>query len=232
MPTLGTAISGQTTASSTLTVGGMTTSGSNKAVWAGVGTSSSVPDLTSSVTFAGTGMTEDWDFLAGSFHNSGHHMVAPAGSGNLVATIASAQDEFTLFGVPLSDVDQTTPIGTVPANQNGISTTASVTVSSAVGELVLAMFYSWWGGVNPGAGETKLDEQKIGGTTPLGAIFSQAGATPNVVISPTQSAVGGADDWLINGVSFKPPQFFTPVHNDNASVPARPKRRGEMTRGM
>lgn len=203
MPTIGTPGSAQATGTASVTATGITTSGSNKALFAGVGSSSGAPQLTSSVTYNGTAMVEMWDGVAQSFyHNSGHYLVAPAASGNLVATLAASDDELAVHGIPLSDVDQATPIGTVPSMTNGNSATASVTVSSATGDLVLAHLYGAWLGGTAGAGETEHTEQIIVASA-SGATYSEAGAA-SVTIAPTRTAVGPfSDAWLINGVSFK-----------------------------
>jgi hypothetical protein len=217
MPTLGTAGSGQTTASTTLTVTGITNSGSNTALFAGVGTSAPAAHNTTSVTYAGTTLVESWDDLPTvDFHNSGHYMVAPAASGSLVLTIGGADDEVTLFGVPLSDVDQNAPVGTPPATASGTGTTATVNIPSGLGQLVIGMLYAFWNGSNGAPGLAKLAQQIVGAGT-VGAVFAQIGA-PNVPMVANRAA-GTSTTWTFNGLSFRS-ATFNPMHRENLGARA------------
>lgn len=199
------ATSAQTTAQPQTLTFSHTVSGSDPSLFVGVGTSSTAPRLTTSVTFNADSMTELWDFIAQTnYHNSGHQITPPdVVTGNVVITLASSgEDEFIGHAVSMTGVHQTTPTGTVPANASGSSTTASVTVTSETDALVVANLYSGWNGGTPGSNELERTQEIVNADF-TGATYTEPGAA-SVVINPTRTAAGFSNSWLINGVSFKP----------------------------
>ena len=102
-----------------------------------------------------------------------------------------------------SGVDQTTPIGAFFGNMAILSATGSVTVSSAVGELVLGVFSGET--VDSVATDPPAVERwnlSLGGT---GETEFAAGATDNGAASVTITwPLGDDDHWAAGGVSIKP----------------------------
>lgn len=202
------ASSGQATSTNTITVS-HTSSGSNRAVFVGVGCSSGGPDVTNSVTYGGTAMTEDWDVSdvpAGNpiLANSGHHLANQStGAQNVVVTKNDTHDEVVAGAISMTGVDQTTPIGAVPTPANGESTTAAITVAS-VGEddLVVSNLYTGWNGAAPGADQTERWEQIISAS--VGGSGDTQPGTAGGVMSATRTSAGFADIWTIGAVAFKP----------------------------
>lgn len=73
----------------------------------------------------------------GQYHIDGLHLIAPAtGTNNLVATFSGNVVDVGMGSVSFTGADQTTPLGTA-VTATGTSTTPSVTVSSAAGEIVV-----------------------------------------------------------------------------------------------
>jgi len=73
----------------------------------------------------------------GQYHIDGLHLIAPAtGTNNLVATFSWNVFDVGMGSVSFTGADQTTPLGTA-VTATGTSTTPSVTVSSAAGEIVI-----------------------------------------------------------------------------------------------
>jgi hypothetical protein len=130
--------------------------------------------------------------------------VAPdTGTHNVVVTLSAGTHDGATAGVmTFTEVNQATPLGTFASNA-GVSTSASVTVSSAVDELVfgvLAVDDTSNRDLVPGAGQSPerwdlyANSANGGGTTEEGA--------PSVVTSWTWSPI--ADDWAVGGISIKP----------------------------
>jgi len=73
----------------------------------------------------------------GQYHIDGSHLIAPAtGTNNMVATFTGNVFDVGMGSTSFTGADQTTPLGTA-VTATGTSTTPSVTVSSAAGEIVL-----------------------------------------------------------------------------------------------
>ena len=125
------------------------------------------------------------------------------GTHNVVVTLSAGSHDGATAGVmTFTEVDQATPLGTFASNA-GDSTSASTTVSSAVGELVfgvLAVDDTINRDLVPGAGQSPelwdifANSANGGGTTEEGAA--------SVVTSWSWSPV--ADDWAVGGISIKP----------------------------
>jgi hypothetical protein len=103
--------------------------------------------------------------------------------------------------VIFAGVDQTSPAGTFSAAHGTSGTTASVTIPSNPGEMVIATldFDSVGKSLTPGAGEV---EQWLG-RRPGGGIWgggSTAPGQPSVLMKWTSSA---ADNWILGGFSIK-----------------------------
>jgi len=127
----------------------------------------------------------------------------PTGTYNVVVNFSSAPIDGATIGVmTFTGVNQTTPLGGLKTAA-GVSTSASTTVSSAVGELVFGVVGVDDGtdyNLAPDAGQTeqwdlKTNEANGGGSTEAGAA--------SVVTSWTWGAAA-ADDWAVGSVSIRP----------------------------
>jgi hypothetical protein len=103
--------------------------------------------------------------------------------------------------VTFTGVDQTTPLGSFASGNADNSGPATVSVSSAVGELVVDCVYgNDVMNITVGGGQTVRWEQDTGTIVPGGS-STKPGASPNVTMSWTLSS---GTDWSIAGVSIKP----------------------------
>lgn len=126
----------------------------------------------------------------------------PTGTHNVVITFSADLKRYAVGGViTFTGVDQTDPLGTFAGN-NATSSSASVTVPSAIGELVLGVFSC----------ETcrsvifslPADEQwnlLAGGGNEIGAGSIVDGVNPQLTIS---ASLGKSDHWAMGGISIKP----------------------------
>jgi large repetitive protein len=175
-----------------------TASGSDRAVFAGVCSEAVSPDATSTVTYGGTSMTEQWDRVVAFAHSSGHTLVAPAtGAQTVTATLAGSDDMLTLGVISLTGVDQSTPVGTA-ASADGDSATASVTVTSATGELVVDNVCAYRATITVGAGQTQRWQQNVS------SVWSGGGSTEAGAASVAMTWTFTAEVWAIGAIPFKP----------------------------
>ncbi len=124
---------------------------------------------------------------------------------NVVVTIDTSGHEGAIAGVmTFTGVDQTTPLGAFAGNQ-GVSASASTTVSSAAGELVFGVVSVDGDGANfdllPGAGQTPEHWDIFASTSANGGGSTEAGAA-SVETSWTWGGLSKA--WAIGGISIKP----------------------------
>ena len=175
-----------------------TATGSDLAAFAGVeifaGTTTST-----SVTYAGTGMTEAWDFTyATSNGNAGYRLAGPtAGAQTVTSTIGDTTPDRHFLGViSMTGVDQTTPVGT-PATANGTTSPATVTVGSV------------------GADDLVVDNMKVFATPTIGAdqteSYNDIGGAQNVRGATQPGTAGGVMSWTFTNatwgtgaIAFKP----------------------------
>jgi uncharacterized repeat protein (TIGR01451 family) len=202
------ASSGSTT-SSTITVS-HTTSGADRLMLVGVSLAANSADRTVSIvryngidlTPVGTQDTdkarvEIWRLLS-----------PPIGTFNLVVTLSGSPDDGAVAGVvTFTGVDQTSSTGPFTSN-TGDSQTASVSVPSAVGELVFDAVAVEDASMNVGGSQTQrwnLQRSKTrgGGST-------EPGAAGNVSMS---WSLGNGRDWAIGAVAIKPAPSSTTLGN-------------------
>lgn len=163
----------------------------------------------SGVTFGGTAMT-----LVGSRSNptSGtaearsymYRLVNPGSAAANVVVTATGACTMVAGATTFNGVNQTTPLGTY-VSAGGTGTSASVTVTSATGELVIG--HVGWDSsptisLPSGSGQTSLHSARIAnpGNTLGGAASTEAGAA-SVVHSYTSNDI---QEWAIGAVSIKP----------------------------
>ena len=137
----------------------------------------------------------------GQYHIDGLHLIAPAtGTNNLVATFSGNVFDVGMGSVSFTGADQTTPLGTA-VTATGTSTTPSVTVSSAAGEIVvdgLAIIHG--GTLTVGGSQTqRWNEIALGGT------IKYAGSTQGGAASTTNTWTNSTSQvWAQGAVPVKP----------------------------
>lgn len=194
--------SAQATATNTISFS-HSTSGTNRAVFVGVGSSADPVGTTSTVTYGGTSMTEQWDFIAQTFyHNSGHTLAGdanvPTSSQTVAVTLSDTDDELCAGAISASGVDTSgTPFGTA-ATANGNSTTPSVNVSAATGDLVVDNCYCGTATLAPDGSQTSAWEEENIATATSGGGSVEAGAATVTMSWSISSAA-----WVIGGIAFK-----------------------------
>lgn len=127
----------------------------------------------------------------------GFYLIAPATGSNNVVTTHSSLTQVAVMCASFSGVHQTTPLGTAATN-SGTGTTASVTVTSATGEMVVAGVAS----------------DNEGGITETGTLILETAAVSSDTIYGIQRYSGaasvsaqwtqGSNAWAASGVSIKP----------------------------
>ena len=198
------AVSSITSTNTPITLSHTTGSGLNRLMLVGI---SQKNRTVTSVTYGGTALTlvgEDISTSEGRIHL--YKMVnPPSGTANVVVTFNSNPDKGAIIGiVTFTGVDQTTPLGAF-ASTTGNSINPSLTLTSAVGELVLdvaAIKNEELVGL--GSGQTQRWNRDSnsdiigGGSTKLGA------ASTTMTWTATDS-----DNWAIGAVSIKPATGIT-----------------------
>lgn len=180
-----------------------TATGSDRAAFAGncliAGTTT-----TASITYAGVGMAEIWDFLqADGRAQAAYTLAGPStGAQTVTATCDSGNPDFQVLGVQtMTGVDPTTPAGTPVTASGTTGTTISVTVGSVgADDLVVdqAFFYT------PGTSSIGAD-QTLRNTENPSIYFvrqsSQAGSAGGVM---SWDSTDTFTAWLLGAVAFKP----------------------------
>jgi hypothetical protein len=176
-----------------------TTSGSDRAL--GVGVSINIPDNPDSVTYNGVSMTMETSIELDDGDNSSLWKLENPASGahDVVVTVPSACG-IVAGAVSVTGADQVDCISN--SNQaKGTSTSPSVTVTSATGELVMANIMSFnnvtW--TPEGTEDERWDLDEAGGVNCNGWGATDDGAS-SVTINPTQSS---SVEWGICAMSFR-----------------------------
>lgn len=191
--------------STTVTVP-LTVSGADRLLVVGIANYRNTTENTTSVTWnTSENLTERDGQQNGDCRIELWTLTAPStGTHNVVVT-TSASTDISVCCYSLNGVDQTTPLGT-SVNAGGASTTPSVTVTSATGDLVFAFL-----GVNSasgaavavGAGQTEQATEELAGANfniLESEISTEAGAS-SVVMNYT---INNSWNWAEIGVSIKP----------------------------
>ena len=176
-----------------------TANGSNRLAIIKLTVTTAITGLT--ITYGGVACTLVDSLAAASYTIYTYYFIAPpAGSTAVVASWTnSVQAEMAVC--TYYNVNQSTPLGT-SAKATGTSTTASVNVTSAAGELVCDAVI----GLNSlaaGGGQTPTYDNSV--------YIPDKGSYKNGAASVTMSwTLGGSNLWLIMGVSIKPSVSFIP----------------------
>lgn len=137
----------------------------------------------------------------GQYHIDGLHLIAPAtGTNNLVATFSGGVFDVGMGSVSFTGADQTTPLGTA-VTATGTSTTPSVTVSSAAGEIVIDGLVITHGSTLTVGGSQTQRWNAIAS----GGFIKYAGSTQNGASSTTNTwTSGNSQTWAQGAVPVKP----------------------------
>lgn len=168
-----------------------------------------------SVTFDSVGLTKQTDLNAQGRRTTIWTLVNPnVTTANIVVTLSGATD-VGMIATSWQDVHQTTPV-TASQTASGLSTTPSVTVASASGEVVLDVANNGDNGGDPtvGAGQTEIADVEVIGDFRFHA-SQQAGAAPNVVMDWTIAST----EWNSGGISIQPAAAAGWVGGDPNTVP-------------
>jgi|GEM_PF-4223988 len=194
----GTAVSGTLNNASSTTISYTNTSGSNKLLVVGVSAQQPYGYVTS-ITYNGTQLTK-----LGNLSNSnqgrieGWYLVnPPVGTFNVV--VNNSQGDNAVIGVmSFSNVNQTTPFGTVVSAQ-GSGTTATVIANSAINDLVFGVVAFNNGSTNltPGSGQTEYWDKTVNSS------IAGAGSMKPGAASVTMSWTSTSASWTIGAVSIK-----------------------------
>jgi len=158
-----------------------------------------------SVTYGGTALTQ-----IGFQNGPGNQnrtslwklLAPPTGTASIVVTLSGSVNVVG-GAVSFDNVDQTTPHGTF-VSANGTSTTASVNVTSAAGEVVIDTATANGDAVSLTAGAGQTAQWNTGTGTAGGNVRgggSTEGGAPAVTMSWT---LGASKPWSIGAVSLKP----------------------------
>lgn len=177
-----------------------TTSGTNRGLYAGASYFDSA-DTISGVTYNAIGMASIPGSLAdtGNYSAEGFSLIAPdSGSNNVVITATATMTELSGGAVSFTDANQSAMVGTA-ATGSGTSTTPTVNVSSAAGEIVvdtLAIVHD--GTLTVDASQTQRWNAIAGGFT------KYAGSTETGAPTTTMSWGNSTSQaWAISAVPIK-----------------------------
>ena len=166
------------------------------------------------VTFDTVGLTKKTDLNAQGRRTTIWTLVNPnVTTANIVVTLSGAAD-VGMIATSWQDVHQTTPV-TDAQTASGLSTSPSVTVASASGELVLNAVNNGDDGGDPTADTgTEIADVEVTGDFRFHA-SQQAGAAPNVDMDWTIAST----EWNSGGISIQPPAAAGWVGGDPNTVP-------------
>ena len=160
------------------------------------------------VTYGGTALTK-----VGEIANSDdammyiYRLVAPnPGTANVVITFSSALNYGAVAGVmTFTGVDQSTPLGTFASVQGDDTTSASVDIASAPGELVFGVASAEYDAlITPSPGQDEHWNISVSTTSTDGAGGTDAGASPTVTMTwDLDAEATPSNHWAIGGVSLR-----------------------------
>lgn len=160
-------------------------------------------DVVSGVTYNGDALTAvpNGEDNNGQFNITLYYMVAPdTGSNTVSVSTTGSVYDIGMIAMSFTGADQSTPLGTA-VTATGSSTTPSVNISSASGEIVVdGLIIVHSGTLTVGADQT----QRVN-TNTANAFIKYASSTESGVSSTTMSwSNSTSQDWAIAGVAVKP----------------------------
>ncbi len=203
---------GQVSGATTLTVAHSTGSSANRLMLVGVSINretGATNDKVTGITYSGQALTLVGAKTDGGSGEARVEMWAlknpPTGAANVVVTFNRANDDGAVVGVAtFAGVDQTTPYGAFFSN-SGNGTMATLSVTSAAGELVFDTVtlrsVGFGASGSPGAGQTARWKTYFNSRVGAGGSTESGAAT--VTMSWTAAS---AVDWAIGALAIKPAQ--------------------------
>lgn len=193
--------------SSTFTCAFTVSGGSDRALLVSTGHFNSSAPTCSGITYNGIALTELVDVTASGtgrvcLYGMDPDDVPTAGAYNAVVTFSGSADDHFMCVAEFTGVDGTTPFNT-PNSATGDSTTASVTATTAADEIIFAGMANGWNNATPGANETERQDVDVIAGNLSHWCATQAGSDGGA-ITPTRTAAGATNLWLIGAVSIKP----------------------------
>ncbi|MBN1421611.1 MAG: DUF2341 domain-containing protein [Planctomycetes bacterium] len=183
-----------------------TTSGSERLLIVGVSIQNASSQTVSSVTYAGTNLTQAGAATNGTAVRSEiWYLVAPATGANDIVVTLSAAAQFAAGAASFTGVHQTSPLGTF-ASATGTGTAPSANVSSAGYELVIDTLAQRNSGSTStiGAGQVGMWNRLTGDATADDNVRS-CGSTEEGAASVTMSwTISASRAWAIGAVPIKP----------------------------
>lgn len=180
-----------------------TSSGTNRAVFAGSSNSSGAAQLSTGTTYAGSAMTEAWDFIYSvQGGNAGYRLAGQStGAQTVTNTLAGVTDEHFLGVISMTGVDQTTPVGAA-ATASGSASPATVTVSgtTADGMVVDNLYHDFDGAVTVGADQTQRNTETASGRMHQSTQPASAGGVMSWTLGGSSRFGTG---WGIGAIEFK-----------------------------
>lgn len=194
---------------SSLTTGSLTSGGSNRVLYAAVGSGAGTPTDPAGVKWGGSGGTSMTQL--GSTLNLGANskwslwrLINPtAQSSTVYASWGGNQDERWIIAVAVEDADQTTPNNTVATATGATTTNPTVNATSVSGDLVLDFVAFLNGGGNSialtaGASQTELEDISGGSFSAYeGAAASNESASSTSTTMSWTCAPPNDRDWGI-----------------------------------
>lgn len=187
-----------------------TCSGSNRVLLLGIGWYDTA-DTVSSITYNSVAMTLVPSSTAtnGQYTAALYYLTDPTtGSNTISVTFTGSVFDFGGVALSVTGADQSTPLGTANT-ASGTSTTPSVTITSASGELVLdTLIIAHSGTLTVGGSQTQRWNAITGGGFIKGGASTEDGAA-SVTMSWSNST---SQDWAITGVPIKPVITASGIH--------------------
>ena len=176
-----------------------TCSGANRVLRTGVSWAGFAITVTG-VTYAGAALSSIGSRVDAD-DNTGIHIwrrIAPAtGANDVVITMSASCTDIVCGNISFTGADQTTPDGAFNS-AIGNSTTPSVVITSATGEIVMDTLDYAEVGAAPGAGQTEQWDSSTG------AAINGAGSTEAGAASVTMSWTITSAGWVTGGAAVKP----------------------------
>lgn len=181
-------------------------SGANRGLFAfiGQGQNAAAPHAVTSVLFNTVeSMTAIPAFVCtdGNFvHGQGYYLIAPSvATANVTVILTTPTAQISLIVVAVTNMHQTSPLGTAVTN-DASGTTASVVASSATTEIVLDATFTDALTVTVGTGNSLQEVENIDSDTSHAAswVAGAASVTPSWTLVDSQS-------WVISAIPIKPP---------------------------
>lgn len=184
----------------------ITTAGANRGLFAMIaqGNSSAGPQPVTSVLFnAIEAMTAIPAFVCtdGNFvHVQGYYLIAPsATTANVTVLLGATAGQLSLIVVSVTNMHQTSPLGTAVTN-DAVGTTASAVASSAATEIVLSCVMTDAVTITVGTGTSLQEVENIETDTSHGVSWVTGAAS----VTPTWTLVD-SQGWAMSVIPIKPP---------------------------